>query len=192
MFSRLLLRQRDLLDALHQPRHEGGGHLEAEAAVEAVVQRARARLLGDGDRGQAQHDPLQRRRHGAGVGDVVAEVGAVVDAGDDQVGGEALDQAEARQAHAVHRRAVGGVAAAAVGERDLRHPQRPPGGDRAGHRRAVAVGGDHRQAHPLDAHERPAQGLQAVGLDAVVVGQQHVEHGLPSIGAAPAPLLNSR
>ncbi len=60
-----------------------------------------------------------------GVGDVVAEVGAVVDAGDDQVGLEAVDQPERGEPDAVDRRAVAGVAARAVLEADLGDPQRP-------------------------------------------------------------------
>ena len=91
-------RQRHVLDALHQPRDEIGGDLEAEAAVEAVVERSRAGLLGDGDRRQPEHDALQRRGDGARVGDVVAEVRAVVDPRDDEVGLEVLDQPEAAPA----------------------------------------------------------------------------------------------
>ena len=93
--------------------------------------------------------------------------------GDDQLGLEALDQAEVREPHAVDRRAVGRVADGPVVEVDLLHPQRPPGGDRARHRRAVAVGRDHRQLDRRDAAKRAPQRLQAGGLDPVVVGQQH-------------------
>jgi len=172
------VRQLHLLDALDPARHEGRRHVEAEAAIETVVQRPRARLLRDGDRRQPQYHSLERRCDGARVGDVIAEVGAVVDAGDDQVGGEALDQAEAGEAHAVHGRAVGRVADAAVGERRLGDPQRPARGDRARHRRAVAVGRDHHEAHALERGQRATHRLQALGLDAVVVCQQHLEHCL--------------
>ena len=74
---------------------------------------------------------------------------------------EALDQAEVREPHAVDRRAVGGVADGAVVERHLGHPQRAARGDRAGHRRAVAVGRDHREAHPVEL--RPARGAAPAG-----------------------------
>jgi hypothetical protein len=57
---------------------------------------------------------LERRRDRARVRDVVAEVRAVVDAGHDEVGLEALDQPERGEAHAVDRRAVGRVADRAV------------------------------------------------------------------------------
>ena len=70
----------------------------------------------------------------------------MVDPGDDQLGLEAVDQPEAREPHAVDRRAVGRVADGPVAEVDLLDPQRPAGGDRPRHRRAVAVGGDHRRA----------------------------------------------
>ena len=67
--------------------------------------RARARATAGRRRspGSAEHDALERGGDRAGVGDVVAEVGAVVDPRDDQLGLEALDQAELGEAHAVHR-----------------------------------------------------------------------------------------
>jgi len=161
-----------LLDAFDQPRHEGCGDGEVKAAVEAVVERPRAGLLGDGDRGQPEHDALERGRDGAGVGDVIAEVRPVVDAGDDQVGRETLDQPQAGEANAVDGSAVRGVAHRAVGERHLGHPQRPARRDRARHRRAVAVRGDHGQADVLELHQRAPHRLKALGLDPVVVGEQ--------------------
>ena len=69
---------------------------------------------------EAEHDALERRGDRAGVGDVVAQVGAVVDAGDDQVGLEALDQPQRGEAHAVDRRAV------ASRSRPCRRRTRPP------------------------------------------------------------------
>jgi hypothetical protein len=101
----------------------------------------------------------------------------VVDPRDDDVGLEALDEAELGQAHAVHRRAVGGVAQRAVAEVDLLHPQRPAGGDHAREGRAVAVGRDDCELDVGEAQERAAQGLQALGLDAVVVRQEDPRHG---------------
>ena len=111
----------------------------------------------------------------------------MVDARHDHVGLEVLDQSQAGKPHAVHRRAVGGIAHGAVIEGHLRHPQRPAGSDRARHRRAVAIGRYDRQAHPLEADERTAHGLQAVGFDPVVVCEQNVEHlATSSIGATAA------
>jgi hypothetical protein len=53
---------------------------------------------------------------GARVGDAIAKVGAMVDAGDDEIGGEAVDQPEPGQPHAVDGRAIGGITDGAVGE----------------------------------------------------------------------------
>ena len=133
---------RVLAEAGHHASHETRHGVEIEVAAEAEVHLPLGRLLRNGDRRQPQHDALERRRDRARVGDVVAEVGPVVDARDDQLGLEA-DQAERRKAHAVDRRAVGGEAAAAVVERELLHPQRAARGDAARARRAVRVGCDH-------------------------------------------------
>ena len=80
--------------------------------------------------GSPSTSALERGGDRARVGDVVAEVGAVVDAGDDQVGLEAVDQPERREADAVDRRAVGRVADRPVAEVDLLDPQRAPRRDR--------------------------------------------------------------
>ena len=95
MLSSVPVGQRDVLELLDDPRRR------TRAAVAEVEARRRAGspspargLLGDRDRRQPEHDALERGRDRARVGDVVAEVGAVVDAGDDQVGLEALDQPE--------------------------------------------------------------------------------------------------
>ena len=101
-----------------------GRHREVELAA-GVAHATDARLLGDGDGGQPEHQPLERRRHGARVGDVVAEVGAVVDPRDDQVGTLA-EQAEVGEAHAVDRGALGREADRAVVELDLLDPDRRP------------------------------------------------------------------
>ena len=107
----------------------------------------------------------------------------MVDPRDDEVGLEALDQPEVGEPHAVDRRAVGGVADAAVLERHLGDPQRAPRGDRARHRRAVGVGRDHDEANVVELGERAAQRLQPVRLDPVVVGQQDVAHQVQDIPA---------
>ena len=116
------LGQRHLVELVDDPRDEVGGDAEVELVAEAEVHLAARRLLGDGDARQAEDDALERRGDRPRVGDVVAEVGAVVDARDDDVGLEALDQPELGQAHAVHRRAVGGVA---DGCRRRSRPPRP-------------------------------------------------------------------
>src|SRR6201999_823325 len=75
----------DVLELLDEPRGERGREVEGEDVVGAEVAVA-VRVLRDGDRRDAEHDALERGRHRARVGDVVAQVHAVVDAGDDQVG----------------------------------------------------------------------------------------------------------
>ena len=138
-----------------QLRREGGGDGEVEAAADVAHAAARG-LLGDGDRGDAEDDPLQGRGDGPRVGDVVAEVGAVVDPGDDQVGAVA-DQAELGEADAVDRGAVGRVAAVAVVELDLLDAERRAGRDAAGGGAAVGVGGDHVELDAVDLAQRPPQ-----------------------------------
>ena len=83
--------------------NRGVGH-EAEPAVQ--------RALRDGDRRQPEQHALQRRRDGARVGDVVAEVVAEVGARDDRVVAAAAEP-ERREPHAVDGRAVHREAAAA-------------------------------------------------------------------------------
>jgi len=100
----------------------------------------------------------------------------VVDAGYDELRFEALDHAECREAHAVDRRAVGREAVRAVAEVDLVDPQRPARRDRARHSGAVAVGRDHRELDVGDPQQRAAQRLQPLGVDPVVVREQHL-HG---------------
>ena len=131
-----------------------------------------ARLLRDRDRRNPEHDALQSGGDRARVGDVVAEVGAVVDPGDDQVGPLA-DQAEVAEAHAVDRRAVGRVGDPAVVEPHLLDRQRRARRDAARRRAAVRVGDDHVRLDPLQLAQRAAQGVKALGADSVVVGEQH-------------------
>jgi hypothetical protein len=97
----------------------------------------------------------------------------VVDSRDDQLR-PGLDQAERREAHAVHGRAVGRVAHRPVAELDLLDPERRAGRDAARRRRAVRVGRDHREVDPRHLQQRATHGVQARGLDAVVVGQQNL------------------
>ena len=119
------------------------------------------------------------------------EVGAVVDARDDEVGVPAVDEPELREAHAVDRRAVGRVADGPVAEVDLLHPQRPARRDPAPDRRPVAVGRDRSASStPGTVEQRAAQRLQALGVDAVVVGEQH-PHALDTSRARRRPLTRA-
>ncbi len=167
------LGQRDALQILDEPRRERRGGKEVELGRLAEVELERGRLLRDRDARKPQHDRLERRRDGAGVGDVIADVGAVVDAGDDHLRPPVLHQTEVREPHAVDRGAVGRVADAAIAEVDLLDPERAARGDRAGHRGAVAVWGDDAKVDPGCGRERAAQGEQALRFDSVVIGQQN-------------------
>jgi hypothetical protein len=62
-----------------------------------------------GYRGNAEESALHRRRHGAGIQHVVAEVGAIVDAGNQDVG-LLLEQPRDGDVHAIGRGAVNVVA----------------------------------------------------------------------------------
>jgi hypothetical protein len=139
----------------------------------AEVQLAVVRLLRHRDRRQPQHDPLERRGDRSRVGDVVAQVGAVVYARHDQLGLE-VEQPERGEAHAVHGGAVGGEAARAVPELDLLHPERLLEGDAARRRGAVGVGRDHGQLDTGHTEQRAPEHVQAGGCDAVVVGEQNL------------------
>ena len=173
------LGHRHLGHLLDHARHERGGLLEVRALP--VVRNPRVEpavegLLRGGDGGDAEHNALERRGHGARVGDVVAEVGAVVDAGDDQLRLE-LQKAEPGEAHAVHRRAVGGETTPTVAEVHLLDPERLARGDAPRRGAPVGVGRDHRELHVRDLEQRLAHHAQADCLDAVVVGEQDL-HGL--------------
>ena len=78
--------QRDLVELATDAGGELGRALEGEAAAEAEVHLPGVGLLGDGDAREAEHERLERGGDRARVGDVVAEVGAVVDAGRRRLG----------------------------------------------------------------------------------------------------------
>ena len=148
-----------------QPVDQAGGELGGDGEVEAAadVAHAAARgLLREGDRGDAEDDPLERRGDRARIGDVVAEVGAVVDPGDDQVG-PAAAEAELGEADAVDRRAVGRVADVAVFEGDLLDRQRRARGDAARRGAAVRVGGDRHDLERRPGRPAPGAGPAARG-----------------------------
>ena len=149
---------------------EGGHGAEVKATADIAHAAARG-LLREGDGGDAEDDPLEGGGDRARVGDVVAEVGAVVDPGEDQVGPVA-DQAQLGEAHAVDRRAVGRVALVAVAELDLLDCQRRAGRDAARRGAAVRVGRDHVDLDPVDLAQRSPRRLQPRRRDPVVIGQQ--------------------
>ena len=165
-------RERHALELLHDACSEERALLEAELLAEAEVHLAGGRLLREGDGGQPEQDPLQRRRDRARVGDVVAQVRAVVGARDDHLRLEALHEPGGREPDAVDRCAVGRVAVGAVPELDALDPQRPARRDRTPGRRPVAVRRDDHELDVRDLQQLAPQRLQPLGLDAVVVGEQ--------------------
>ena len=126
-------------------------------------------LLRDRERRAVVDHRLHRRADRPRVGDVVAEVRAVVDARGDEV--EAvLEVAEEGEADRVGRRAVDGIRRRAVGQDPLAHAQRPHQRLLVADRALVGVGRDDRHvAHRL---ERLLEREQAARLDAVVVGDE--------------------
>ncbi len=156
--------------ARHELRREGGPRIEVEAPAD-VAHAPAGGLLGERHGGNAEDDPLQRRRDRPRVGDVVAEVGAVVDPGDDQVGAIA-DQAQLGEADAVDRGAVGRVATVAVAELDLLDAEGRAGRDAARGGAAVRVGSDHVDLDAVELAQGPSRSLQAGRGDAVVVGEE--------------------
>src|SRR5581483_3883196 len=95
-------RQGHALELRHEARREAGGDVEAKRLAGPEVELEGARLLRDRDARQTEDDRLERRGHRARVRDVIAQVRAVVDPRDHEVGLEALDQPEACEADAVH------------------------------------------------------------------------------------------
>ena len=126
-------------------------------------------LLRDREGGAVVDDRLHRRADRARVGDVVAEVRAVVDAGRDEV--EAVPEvAEEGEADRVGRRAVDRVGERPVGKCPLADAQRAHERLLVADRALVRVGRDDGHlAHPL---ERLLEREQPARLDAVVVGDE--------------------
>jgi hypothetical protein len=111
--------------------------------------------------------------HGARVDGVVAHVGAVVDAGDDQIGA-VTQQTRQRNVHAVRRRAVD--IAKAVGR--AVHVERRMQGQRIGLGAVVVLGSDHLNLGNV--LERFMERHDARCLVAVVVGDQDFHGGRAS------------
>jgi hypothetical protein len=152
-------------------RGEGRGVREVELAAVAEAHLALLRLLRERQGRQAEDQSLERRGDGSRVGDVVAEIGAVVDARDDQLR-PAAEQAQVGEPHAVHRGALGRVSDRPVVEVHLIDPDRRARRDRPCRGAAIGVRGDHVQLDALDLEQSPTQRLQARRGQAVVVGEQ--------------------
>src|SRR5947208_10771112 len=126
-------------------------------------------LLRDRERGAAVDDRLHRRADRSRIGDVVAQVGAIVDARGDEV--EAVPEvAEESEAHGVRRRPVDRPAGRAVGESPLADAERAHQRLLVAHRALVRLWRDNDSlAHRVEGlleREQPAR------FDTVIVGDE--------------------
>ncbi len=161
----------------HAARDRGGASPRDTAPI-ADVQAHR-------DRRHPEERSLDRRRHGARVDHVDADIGAAVHAADHDIGPGAFaepvgPQCAQRQLHAVRRRALDRKAARPAGELRIAHQQRMVKRD------AVALGALHRGrrdhedlAHALEAR---AQRGDSGSVNAVIVREKY-SHGLAPIFA---------
>ena len=140
-------RRQAVHDRLHQQGRLGG---EPERDLQAAVvepEAAVAGLLRDRDGGHVEDGGLERRADRARVGEVVADVQAVIDARDDEVDRRHQPREEP-DAHAVDRRPRACEQRVAVGAAGSDDADGPVERDGARDAAAIAVGGDHRHAQP--------------------------------------------
>ncbi len=123
------------------------------------------------DGGNAEQRALDGRRDGAGIGDVLGDVLAAIDAGEHEIGLLVGEQAPDRHQHAIGRRALHREMLG----RDLAQAQR--GRQREGMRDAGLIGLGRDDPHIVGELLGDAlQKLEAGGVHAVVVGEQDA-HG---------------
>jgi hypothetical protein len=150
-----------------------------------LLPRSRApllRLLGDGDRGQPEQQPLDGGRHGARVGDVVPQVQPEVGARDDRV--RALPgQTEDGDPHAVDRGARDGEGHGRAGYLSLVHVEITAERDAAPDGALVVGGRD--DGHLRDLREPRGERDEPRRVDAVVVGQEDAHDAMVGKGAPP-------
>src|ERR1043165_163902 len=147
--------------------HEARGELRAAVEGEVLSDER-----GEGDGGDVEQRSFERGGDRAGVGDVVAEVRAEVDAGDDEVGAVLLHQLQDRQVHAVRRRAVDDPLVLF----ELQEAQRTVERERVRGRALLAVGRDDDDV--AGRLQRRGELAQAFAVDAVVVGEEDAGHYL--------------
>ena len=146
-----------------QPRRELGGRSEIE--LRATGER-------DRERGNAEQRSLHRRRYRARVGDVVAEIRALVDARDHQAWARRQDPGD-REIHAVGRRAVDRE----LTGRDLLDPQRAMQRQRVPGRALLAIRRHHEDLP--EGLESTRESLDALRANAVVVADQNDHPAAP-------------
>lgn len=129
--------------------------------------------IGEGHGGDAVHHRLQRGTQGAGVGDVVARVVAVIDAGENVIGLFLQDVLQ-RYLDAVHRRAVhlvGGL----HGDGEIFHPFHPQGGmdgKLLGHGAALMGRGHHPNITQL--HGGLCQQRQTGRMNGIIIDNKNL------------------
>ena len=125
----------------------------------------------DGDAGDPEQRAFQRARDRARVGHVVAEVIALVDAGDDEIGrAPGVIDLRDRDVDAVGRRAVDLVDAIA----QPLHPKRPAQRQRVADRAGFDVRRDNRDFSEIG--ESCRQRMDAVRVDAIIIGYEDSGH----------------
>ncbi len=147
------------------------GHPASQGEVGMLVV-----LLRHRERGALVDDRLHRRAHGARVGHIVAEVGAVVDTRGDQVEAD-IEVAQEREADRIGGRTVDRPCSSAVGQRPLADPEWAHERLLVTDRGLVGLGRHH--IHVTDGLQRLLEGEQAARLDAVVVGDEDARTGRP-------------
>ncbi len=122
----------------------------------------------EGERGDSEDPRLHRGRDRAGVGDVIAEIAAVIDAGEDELRStlEAARHSSHRQEHAIGRSSVDREARVV----ELPQAKRATHGQRMA--RAALLSIRRHDLHLAEVAHRGVQREQAFGLDPIVIGQQ--------------------
>ena len=163
----------------HQTSHAGGD--PGRRAVVARLGLIFGEIERNGDPRHPADHRLHGRRDGPGVGDVVPEVGAIVDSGDAQIN-LLGNEAEHGQGHTIGRSPVGGV-----GRGPVRQLGRP-GPQGLVQSLDMAAGGPVvigcQNGHLAQGFEGMGQGGQPWRIDAIIIGDQDVCHAR-LIGAQP-------
>ncbi|MNF99969.1 hypothetical protein D3C84_828900 [compost metagenome] len=149
----------------HQAPHQQGGIVSRRGEVGPAHQR-------DGQGGKTEVASLGRRRHCAGVDDIIPQVGTVIDAGHHHVW-LGPHQLVDRQVHAVRRRALDRIALDPIkaGFAEAGDPQRHL--QRQGVTRAAAVAIRRHHYDLATGSQRRAEGTNALGVYAIVITDQN-------------------
>ncbi len=139
-----------------------------------------AHRLAEGNGRDARQRPFHRGRDGAGIGDIVAQVLARVDAGDDEVRLPVGEQLPEAQVDRIGRRAGNGKALLAM----LAQAHRGMQGERMARARLLLCRGTDPHVVGQFGGDRLQQ-FEAGGADAIVVGEQDAHQAaVSSLGSA--------